>query len=571
MEIKPTILIVDDDESQCTTLSHILDEKGYDTDSASTGKEAIEKAKQQSFDLALLDIKLPDMDGTILLASLKEINSDMAAVMVTGFASLETAMQALNQGASAYITKPMDIDKMLSVVGDIVERQRLKRENKRLFNEVQQELSERKRAEERIKHLNRVLNALRTINRIVTTQKDRYRLLKDVCDTLLRVPDYHSAWISLLDKKRKATLCVEAGIGTSYHAFSNQMKLGNLPHCATRAMETPEVVVVKNPSETCSQCPISTEGVNRYAMCVQLAYKKSIYGILCVSAIPTVVTDDEALSLFREVAGDIAFALHNIELEEKHKAAEEEIIHHQQEVIAMRETDRMKTDLLSNVSHELRTPLATIKGYSTMMIDYDKMLDTDEKQEYLQSIDDSTDRLIELIDHLLDMSRMEAGLLKLEKEDYNLLKLMQEIITEANLRANHHTIKSVLPIKLPNLNIDAKRIRQVIDNVINNSIKYSEAGTVIEIKAQKDNSNILISISDQGIGIPDDELNKVFDRMYRIKHKGIDRSGIGLGLSICKGLVEAHGGKIWIQSKLKEGSIVYFTLPIIKGKKESGK
>ncbi len=235
----------------------------------------------------------------------------------------------------------------------------------------------------------------------------------------------------------------------------------------------------------------------------------------------------------------------------------------ERKVIEYEELSKMKSDLLATVSHELRTPLATIKGYSTMMIDYFSKLTSHEKRDYLKSIDHSTDRLAILVDNLLDTSRMEAGLLKLEKAPTSVSRLIRGVATEAGIRDNEHHIVTMLSKKLPKLNIDAKRIRQVLDNLIDNAIKYSPKGTEVVISTRQSSQELLVSIADQGSGIPAEELTNIFDRMYRIEQRlssGVE--GIGLGLYICRRLVEAHGGHIWVESKLGKGSTVYFTLPI---------
>jgi diguanylate cyclase (GGDEF)-like protein/PAS domain S-box-containing protein len=148
---KERILIVDDNESARRSLKLIFKKKGYEVETAGTGREAIEKAQGRFFNLALLDIRLPDMEGIELLVPLKELHSDMAVILVTGYASLKTAVQALNDGASGYITKPLNVDEVLSKAGDVFEKQRLVVENRRLFHAAQRELAERKRVEEALR------------------------------------------------------------------------------------------------------------------------------------------------------------------------------------------------------------------------------------------------------------------------------------------------------------------------------------------------------------------------------------------------------------------------------------
>jgi PAS domain S-box-containing protein len=243
----------------------------------------------------------------------------------------------------------------------------------------------------------------------------------------------------------------------------------------------------------------------------------------------------------------------------------------ERKVIEYEELSKMKSDLLATVSHELRTPLAIIKGYSTMILDYFSRLSPGEQREYLKSIDNSTDRLAKLVDNLLDSSRMEAGLLKLEKAQTIISRLIQQAAAEARIRADQHRIVIRLEKRLPRVNIDAKRIRQVLDNLIDNAVKYSPAGTEVLISARQDSEVLHISVTDQGPGIPPDEQTKIFDRMYRIEQRlspGVE--GIGLGLSICQRLVEAHGGRIWVESEREKGSVFHFTLPAPTGKRIRG-
>ena len=237
-------------------------------------------------------------------------------------------------------------------------------------------------------------------------------------------------------------------------------------------------------------------------------------------------------------------------------------------IVEYEELNRLKSDLLSTVSHELRTPLATIKGYSTMILDYNRRLSGKEKKEYLHSIDGATDRLTELIDHLLDMSRLEAGLLKLDKTPTNMFKLIKMAVVEGRLRAPGHNIKAnISKEKLPEVMVDSRRIREVLDNLLDNACKYSEEGTEIMVSAKQVGRQLLIGVADQGMGIPINELERVFDHMYRLERRlnpgeGGIAPGLGLGLALCKGLVEAHDGRIWMASTEGKGSKCSFTIPL---------
>ena len=229
----------------------------------------------------------------------------------------------------------------------------------------------------------------------------------------------------------------------------------------------------------------------------------------------------------------------------------------------LRQVDRLRTELLANVSHELRTPLASIKGFATMLMDYDKRLTSLEKREYLETIDKNADRLVELIEQLLEMSRLGVGMLSIKKAPADIIILCQTILAEARVRAPEHIFTSNLPQKLPKINIDDRRIRQVLDNVIDNAVKYSNPGTEIALSVRKTGNEILFTVTDHGIGISKKDLPRIFSRMFhspRGQKSGVP--GAGLGLSICKGLIEVHGGKIWIESEEGVGTRCFFTLPM---------
>jgi signal transduction histidine kinase len=179
--------------------------------------------------------------------------------------------------------------------------------------------------------------------------------------------------------------------------------------------------------------------------------------------------------------------------------------------------------------------------------------------------------MVELIEQLLEMSRLGTGMLSINKAPTDMIKLCQAVINEARVRAPGHIFKADLPPRLPIINIDGKRIHQVLDNIINNAVKYSNAGTEINLSVRTVEKEMLFSITDYGVGIPEKDLTNLFQRMFHPAHlQKMGTGGAGLGLSISKGLIEAHGGKIWIESKERVGTRCYFTLPI-ENKHETNK
>jgi K+-sensing histidine kinase KdpD len=249
----------------------------------------------------------------------------------------------------------------------------------------------------------------------------------------------------------------------------------------------------------------------------------------------------------------VALALKNLQLAENAR-----------EVAALKKIDHLKTELLSTVSHELRTPLSSIKGYATTLMEHGAILSPEESREFLEIIDSESDRLDELIRNLLDMSRLEAGVLKIDREPTDLAEVARACMRRVQRNTQRHQL--LLEWETDQLvDVDPSRIAQVINNLLENAVKYSPDGGEIVTAAQPQGAMLQISVADQGVGIPQRDLHRVFDRFHRVEGEISKRvGGTGLGLAICQRLVEAHGGKIWVESRLGKGSTFYFTVPLTR-------
>ncbi|GAC1314676.1 MAG: hypothetical protein NVSMB2_04540 [Chloroflexota bacterium] len=234
-------------------------------------------------------------------------------------------------------------------------------------------------------------------------------------------------------------------------------------------------------------------------------------------------------------------------------------------VAALKELDRMKTELLGTVSHELRTPLGSIKGYATTLLTHGNKLRKDEQREFLEIIDSEADRLRELIENLLDMSRLEAGVLRIDREPVRLAAVAHDVTRKVQLASPDHQLAMEWPTADPLVDADKRRIYQIVQNLLTNAVKYSPDGGAITLSAECDRRELIVAVRDQGLGMPAAELEKIFDRFHRV-HGEMSRviGGTGLGLAICKGLVEAHDGRIWAESDGPgQGSSFKFTLPLL--------
>jgi signal transduction histidine kinase len=247
------------------------------------------------------------------------------------------------------------------------------------------------------------------------------------------------------------------------------------------------------------------------------------------------------------------------------KRLEEEIIQSKAQIESLRHSEHFKTELLSTVSHELRTPLTAIKGFATTLLRPHIKLPKEQQKDFLQNIDQETDRLTHLISNLLDMSRLEAGALSLEKDSYQVSEILESVRNRLDAITQHHKLRVAIPARVPPVFVDKTRIGQVLTNLIDNAAKYSKKGSQITVGAESSDNTVIINVTDRGEGIPYELFDKVFERFYQREAVVAGRrDGIGLGLSICRTIVEAHDGKIWVESKVGKGSKFSFSLPVSK-------
>ena len=226
----------------------------------------------------------------------------------------------------------------------------------------------------------------------------------------------------------------------------------------------------------------------------------------------------------------------------------------------LEESDRLKTAILSSVSHELRTPLSTIKAAASSLRSGDVSWDSPARTELIAAIDDEADHLNLLVGNLLDMSRIESGALKPKREWNILAEIIEGVLARMKHLAIEHQIRLDVAETLLLIPVDYVQLEQVFTNLISNSLKYAPVHTTVTIRARLQDEMIHVQLSNQGPQVPHEDLERIFDKFYRIT--AADRvTGTGLGLSICKGIIEAHGGRIWAEN-LPDGLGFNFTLPL---------
>jgi signal transduction histidine kinase len=289
------------------------------------------------------------------------------------------------------------------------------------------------------------------------------------------------------------------------------------------------------------------------AICIPLIAGQVKIGALVLEnqSLPDQFTQDD-VPFLETVADLIALAIENARLRQE--------LH---ETRAMEEANRFKAELISTLAHEMRTPLTSIKGYSTALLMEGVQFDPQAQQQFLEIIDQECDVLQDLIHDLLESSVIDAGLLQLEPQPVRLARLAHNVVDDLGHRTQSCRFMVDFVPGFPIVDADPRRIEQVLRNLLDNAIKYSPQGGLIVVQGEASGSHVTVSVADQGVGIAPEDLNRLFEKFFRAR-SGLARHvvGSGLGLPIARTIVESHGGQIWAESRVGQGSTFYFTLPV---------
>lgn len=258
---------------------------------------------------------------------------------------------------------------------------------------------------------------------------------------------------------------------------------------------------------------------------------------------------DEPEQLLSAIAGEAALAVHRAELAQAASHAE-----------ALRVADELKSALLNAVSHDLRTPLASIIASAGSLQQTDVQWTDEERLGFAEAIEHEALRLNRLVGNLLDLSRIESGSLQPDKGWYDLAALVGEVVGRLKPVTAAHVVSVELAEDLPPIPLDYIEIDEVLTNLVENATKYTPPGSEIAIAARQVDGEVQVEVADRGPGIPAAALQRIFDAFYRLE--GARARGTGLGLAVAKGLVEAHGGRIWVENRPDGGAKFVFTLPL---------
>jgi len=430
--------------------------------------------------------------------------------------------------------------------------------------------SEHGRELERMDHLSYVLKSVRIIHQATSSETDRERLVRDICDGLVRHRGYLSAIILLLGNNGEMPLIASAGIDEALiSTLQGQINSGKMPYCIGIASAEEDPIVVEGMAAECEGCPIKRVFVNRREFIVRLNIGERIFGVLAVSLPAQLTSDELERSLFHAVGVEIALALGYFETEELKKKAEQLLKEqkHLEELVEKRTSElRGSNEELQHfayvASHDLQEPLRMISSFLQLLSSrYSGKLDKD-ADEFIKYAVDGAVHLQNMIDDLLAISRVDSR--GKEFTDVEMKNVIEDVLDNLAVLIDDEKV-NISVGDMPTIKADRSQMTQLTQNLVENAIKFRGKDTPrIEISAKRGKGEWIFSIRDNGIGIDSKYFERIFVVFQRL-HAGDAYKGTGIGLSIAKKVVERHKGRIWLESEVGKGSIFYFTIPYVKG------
>ncbi len=524
------ILILEDAPTDVELMEHELSRAkiSFTSKRVETREDFIRELHNFAPDLILSDFRLPSFDGLEALAVVIKESPDVPFILVTGALGEEKAVDVLKSGASDYILKD-NLSRLPNAILRAIREAKEKRERKRAEKALEESLVVIGRAKrewessvDSIPQLICLIDCqgciLRT-NRVVE-QWNLGQVVNVKCKSLHELLHPGCADSACYMEAFWSQAWEELTYGRSTECEVNDRVIGRYLHVQVRAISPG---ICRKGEETAS-----------YAVVV----------------VRNITERKQATKRLEEYAAELEIA--NKEL---------------------RRLDEIKSEFVAVASHELRTPLATIKNAIQLILQRKTGEINENQEKFLSLAEKNINRLTNILNSLLDLSKIESGRMELNFEEINLRDSIEVILSSFKPMTDGKSIQIKIEVEkdLPSVYGDREKIAQIMINLVGNAIKFTPEGGTIFVSAKSYHGNgkmVAISVRDSGVGIPEDQLEKVFEKFHQVE-ESLRRStgGTGLGLAITKGLVEAHNGKVWVESEIGKGSTFTFTLPISKGEK----
>ena len=452
-------------------------------------------------------------------------------------------------------------DKLLHSFNDLDEQAKLIVRTDLALNKAQKELDKRLAA----------LNALHKTSSLISTTLDPEEIFHRLGKSLVSELGFEKNIIFTLDDQRN--LRVRSQIGFSKEAIERITSLLSKEHALFSTLREGHSLSSASAPKQKKEKIVQIFGPEHFILSPILSQDGAV-GILFVGnqsdAMPITQGDEELISILLNQIGQ---SLENAQLFE-------EVYHSRQELESkiqdrtrelssaleqLKKISKAKSDFVSAVSHELRTPLTSIKGYASILMTGKIGAIPTEVKERLEKINKHSDNLVKFINDLLDISRIEAGRVEMKLQKQNISALVENMRDLFAPQMKEKNIKFAAQIdpKIPEILADTSQIERVFINILGNAVKFTPANGSIHIVVKVQKDDVLVEISDTGVGISEADLSRLFEEFYRVENEiNQNVKGTGLGLTLVKNIIEAHRGKIWVTSQVGKGTMFHFTLPV---------
>jgi K+-sensing histidine kinase KdpD len=522
------ILIVDDEIETRQVCKRVFSKKNYSLEFAEDGRRALEMMEDNHFGVVLADLIMPGMGGLTVLERIKEEHPRTEVIIITGYANINTAVNAMRMGAYDYIAKPFDINQLVSVVGRCLEKQKLAREVDKL----------------------KEVTALYMVSKAIGSITDLDELLKAILKLACKTMATDGGVLMLFDRDGNG-LFTKVSVGLDRKSLASiKMAIEKRTAGWMKGENTPLLLGNKTKG-----------GVSGIA--VPLKVKGKVIGVISVNNFRGGLEKfrEESYKLLTIFATNASLAIENAKayerLEEKKKDLEKA---NEQ----LRELDKLKSDFVLSISDALKAPLTAIESAIDLLTEKLRNEIRDKEDRLLEMAKNKACLMKELVDELLDFSRIEAGSMKLKMEKVSLSKVVSEVVWEWKTLLDKKRIsaKTFLPKEPAEVFADRYRLKQALANIIKNGAKFIPRGGKVSLRVEDRKNEVWITVGDMWKGNASKDRRKIFDKSFEINQSWIRNTGrFGLGLSIARGIVEAHKGKIIMESKPNKSSKFILVFP----------
>ncbi len=522
------VLVAEDEADLREMCVRLLELAGYEVVGVADGQQAVERAREDSFDLFLTDVKMPNMSGLEAYRAIRSLRPSMTAVVMTGFGTMQMAIEALQAGVAEFVLKPFRPDELTSIVSRALARARLERENARL----------------------QALVPLFDLSRVFMSSVDLKTLAQKVVRIARQEMHADSASLMLLNDRQELVIQAAEGLAAEVEEGAHRpLDQGIAGYVVTHR----EPLVLQGNVRDDPRFRLFYEAAHiTSAISLPLIYQEKVLGVLNVAKMRESPPFDEGDLEFLSILGSQAVSIQNAHLFGEIQEAYRRLA----------ELDYLKSEFISIAAHELRSPLAVVLSYATLLEEEAE----GPMREHLRQIVQAATKLKRIVDEMVSLRQIDTGNIPVQIAPVDVAQVVRTVLEDLRLLAERkrQQVHVELPADLPPVQTDRQLLRIILNNLVSNAIKFTPEGGTIRLGAALAGQQLTISVADTGVGIPAEELERIFERFYQVEDSlRRTHGGIGLGLSVAREMAELLGGRIWAESQVGRGSTFFLALPMV--------